>query len=360
MIINKKLLHKYKIVILYNDLKKKDQIGASHPFSPDRNKAINKIREAGFDLEIFPASRLPANPFGRSQAVYRGLDPLRALRILLTRRSADLVYAHLESAVVLLLLRKIFFFKPQILIWEVPWSPGWRYRDFISRIVLSRADCAVVFGSNQIELIHRLYGAHRQTEFVPFWVDYDFYRPMAKVANECPYVLSMGQDIGRDFITLLKAVKGLSVPVIIKGGRQPIIIDSEEYPNVYIETRWLSYVEYRNLYVGASVVVICTLETPNACGVSSLLEAYGMGKPTIVSDNPALRDYLPPSDAGIVVPVNDPSALRSAIIELINNTGKAVSMGIKARELAVNQFNFENHANAAINLFRRIINGRER
>ena len=127
-------------------------------YNPARDTAAMLSAE-GFDVQTMPAYGFPFNPGARMHNAYLGLDPLRVLRVLLTRRRAALVCAHMESAVLLLLLRRIFRFRPPIIVWEVPFSPGWNYRTRIGRLALKRADCAVVFSTSQIAEMRACYGA---------------------------------------------------------------------------------------------------------------------------------------------------------------------------------------------------------
>jgi glycosyltransferase involved in cell wall biosynthesis len=102
-------------------------------------------------------------------------------------------------------------------------------------------------------------------------------------------------------------------------------------------------------------VVVCTKNTPNAAGVTSLMEALSMGRPTIVSDNPSLKDYLPPADAAIVVPVGDVEALRNAILWVLEHPTEAEEMGRKARAFAETRFSADRHYEAMGRIFLKAI-----
>jgi glycosyltransferase involved in cell wall biosynthesis len=326
--------------------------GAAAPAGPDaynprREEAM--LRTLGFDMETIPAFGLPFNPAARMHNAYLGLDPLRAIRILLTRRRAALICAHLESAVVLLLLRRLFRFRPPVVIWEVPFSPGWAFRERIGRLAMARADGAVVFSSSQIGLARQTYGAASPVWFIPFAVDLTFFRPAAGAGPGT--ILSAGRDAGRDFGIVVRAAQGLGVAVTIRAGGKPDALPAG--------VRWIEahvpYAQYRALYEEAAIVVVATGDTLNACGVTSLMEAMAMGKPVIVSDNPALRDYLPPPDAGIVVPVGDEAALRAALRRLIDDPEEARRMGVRAREFAQRQFSPARHYTRMAEMFDRVI-----
>ena len=319
--------------------------------APDRHCVPELPAASGLTTEIVTIQGQPWNPAAHLHEAFAGLDPLRALRILLTRRKAALICAHLESAVVLLLLRRLFRLRSPIVVWEVPWSPGWRYREFVNRLAVTRADCSVVYSSSQVALVKKTFGDATPVAFVPFCVDLDFYRPARP--PQSGYIFSTGLDRGRDFALVLQATQGMSHPVLIKTGA--LRFDAAAHPNVTLRTERLGHAAFRELYAGAAIVVVATHDTPNACGVTSLMEALAMGRPTIVTDNPALRDYMPRPEAGVVVPIGDRAALRAAILDLLGDPAKAEAMGRKAREFAERHFDPRRHGQAAADLFLGII-----
>jgi glycosyltransferase involved in cell wall biosynthesis len=324
--------------------------------TPDRHCMPPLLPAGTWQTRVLPILPWPWNPGARRHEAFGGIDPLRALRVLLTQRSVALVCAHFESAAVVLLLRRWLRFKPPVVIWEVPWSPGWRYREWLSRLVLPRADCVVVFSSNQIELVRQQYGPRTMVAFVRFCIDLGFFRPQPGVVPKARQILSAGLDVGRDFDVVLRATQGLGVQLCLKTQSRAIAADRQAEVTLIAER--LSFVDYRRLYEDAAIVVVATAATPNACGVTSLMEALAMGRPTIVSNNPALRDYLPPPGAGIVIPIGDDAALRRALMHLLEHPDEARAMGRQARLFAEQQFNPQRHAQDASTLFQSILAAR--
>ncbi len=323
--------------------------------APNRHCLPPLLPGSGLQAQVLPILPWPWNPLAQRHEAFGGLDLLRALRVLFTQRSVALVCAHFESAVVILLLRRWLRFRPPVVIWEVPWSPGWRYREWLCRLVLPKADFSVVYSSNQIELVRQTYGARTAVAFVPFCVDLDFFQPQPGATAKARHILSTGLDVGRDFDVVLRATQGLDVSLCLKTHARAISADRQG--EVTLLTGHLSHTDFRRLYEEAAIVVVATGDTPNACGVTSLMEALAMGKPTVVSDNPALRDYLPPPGAGIVVPVGDDAALRRALTHLLNHPDEAQEMGRRARVHAEQHFNPQDHARAAAALFQSILAG---
>ncbi len=338
-----------RLVQLFNAGHHRSRPDPAPDSAPNHLRFERELEAAGFAVETIPAYGWPWNPAARMHNAYLGLDPLRALKVLLTRRRAAIVCAHLESTLLILLLRRLCHFRPPIVIWEVPWSPGWAYRERVSRLAIPRADCSVVFSSSQIQLVRSVYGQHTPVVFLPFCIDVEFYRPLPKVPGVRPYILSCGMDPGRDFAILLDVSGAIPADITIKAGRT--FAPNRSTPaNVTITRDHMSYLRYRDLYAGAAIVVVTTHNTPNASGVTSLMEAMAMGKPVVVSDNPALRDYLPPPDAGVVIPVGDRAALQAAILGLLSDPAKAEKMGQAARAFALKNFHPKRHFQAVATL----------
>lgn len=287
--------------------------------------------EAGLDHEIIAPGGWPWNPLAGRHGAFQGLDPLRGLKVLLSRRRAAVVVAYTESpALIALQLRRAFCFPVPIILCEVSWSPGWAYREWLARRTIPHADRVIVYSSNQIDLLQQTYTGMKRPEFFPISLDVEFFTPQPRQPGP-PSVLTVGLDQGRDFDILLEATRGMDVHVRIKGGRKPVIFDRAAHPNVSLIETHLAPPAFRALYADATIVAVTTFSTPNACGVTSLLEAMAMAKPIIVSANPALRDYIPPDDACIVVPIGDRAALGAAIAALLANPSEAAAMGERAR-----------------------------
>lgn len=181
--------------------------------------ARNAFQSHGLEVEVWTPHRWPWNPFAKMHNAYCGLDPLRALKVLLTARKADLICAHLESSFLILLLRRLFCFRVRVLIWEMPWSPGWRFRETVARLALPRAEGCVVFGRNQIHLIHREYGNEVRVFFQLFHTDTELYSPRPGTSSARKIVWSCGLDAGRDFSVLLEASKHVDALFRIKAAR---------------------------------------------------------------------------------------------------------------------------------------------
>lgn len=80
-------------------------------------------------------------------------------------------------------------------------------------------------------------------------------------------------------------------------------------------------------------------------------EAMACGAPVIVSSGGALPEVA--GDAGLVVPVENPDALASAIESLLSDKSQRDQLGKKASARAKSQFVWSEHAKAALRLYER-------
>jgi hypothetical protein len=141
------------------------------------------------------------------------------------------------------------------------------------------------------------------------------------------YVFAGGDSL-RDYDTLLAAVDGLGgLPIRLVTNRR-----LERLP-AGVEAGSVPYEEYVELLAGARVVVVPMQATRRSAGLVTYLNAMALGKPVVVTDGPAVREYVEPGRTGLVVPPGDPGALREAIAWAADpaNAGAVADMGAAAR-----------------------------
>ena len=243
---------------------------------PSHGRYQSCLGDAGFRVETIPPNLPPWNVGARYHNAFRGLDPLRALHVLLFHRDAAIVCAHTESALILLLLRRLFRFRAKIVIWELQWSVTWKFRLAVSRMAIPRADCSVVFGTNQVDLVRERFNRDASLACIPFCIDVDFFRPDAAAPETPSELFSCGFDEGRDFPLLLEATRGLDLPMLLKTG-QKLTLDPVDHPGARQNFERLSYPDFRRLYARARIVVVTTQATDNASGGHRLDGSDGDG-----------------------------------------------------------------------------------
>jgi glycosyltransferase involved in cell wall biosynthesis len=113
--------------------------------------------------------------------------------------------------------------------------------------------------------------------------------------------------------------------------------------NIRVEAARLSYVELRERYAHARLIVVPAKWVTYAAGVTSITEAMSMGKAVIATSSPGTRDYVDDGVTGAVVPTADPAAMRNAIQRLWDDAPALARMGARNRAFALEHFSVEKH-----------------
>jgi glycosyltransferase involved in cell wall biosynthesis len=140
--------------------------------------------------------------------------------------------------------------------------------------------------------------------------------------------LFAGGDSLRDYDTLLAAVEGQDVPVRLVTNR------SFERLPARVTVGPVPYEEYVELLAAARFVVVPMRTVRRSAGLITYLNAMALGKLVIVSDTPAVREYVEHERTGLIVPPEDPRALRDAIAWTLDpaNSEQVEAIGLRARE----------------------------
>ena len=185
--------------------------------------------------------------------------------------------------------------------------------------VLSRMQAVIVLGEGEYDyLVQEGLIDPGRLHLVQFGVDVDFWTPAEQQTTE-EYVLSLGNDEGRDYGTLLDAIgtDHLRLHTVLPLPRTTLP------PNV-IHTKgdWigqsLSDVELRDLYRTSRVVVVPLKDSSQPQGQSVTLQAMACGKAVILSRTRGLWSHqlMRHMENCYLVPAGDSAALRAAIAHL--------------------------------------------
>jgi glycosyltransferase involved in cell wall biosynthesis len=296
---------------------------APDPFALDKHLAAY-----GIDSMLIDPGQWPLNPLARRGTVLQSLDPLRALRVLTTERRADIVVSVFEGAALpLALLRRLAVFRVPIVLWDLGLTESWPLRERILNQVVPRVDGVFVLSASQKNYVETRWKPRNQVEILGHAIDTNFFHPVPPETGGP--ILAVGDDPGRDYANLMAAWAGIKASLILKTNQIPA--DTVAQPNVTLCRQRISHVELRSLYAACRFVVVPLHQTLNASGVSTILEAGAMGRAMVVSDNPAIRDFILPDVTCLVVPCGDVSAMRGAIERLLREPDTCVRLGENAR-----------------------------
>ena len=182
--------------------------------------------------------------------------------------------------------------------------------------------------------------------FTPFMVDSQFFAPQQVVAQPRRLICAVGLEL-RDYPTLLAAVRGLEVEVVIAAAspwskRSDTTQQASIPANVTV--RKFSQYELRQLYADSCFVVMPLYNVNFQAGVTAILEAMAMGKAVICSRTPGQTDVIVEQETGLYVPPGDPEALRTQIQGLLNNPALAHRLGEAGRRRVEEELELSHYA----------------
>lgn len=190
--------------------------------------------------------------------------------------------------------------------------------------------------------------------FTPFMVDADFFAPnqagqtqdlLPFEPDQRPILCSVGLEF-RDYPTLMEAVKGLDINVVIAAGspwskRADTTADQEIPDNVLV--RRFTQFELRDLYALSAFMVMPLFNVEFQAGVTALLEAMALEKAIICSATPGQTDVVVAGETGLYVPPEDAVALRQAIVKLLDAPDEAARMGRNGRQRIIDYMSLERY-----------------
>jgi glycosyltransferase involved in cell wall biosynthesis len=166
---------------------------------------------------------------------------------------------------------------------------------------------------------------------LPIPVDDRFFKPATGAPR---MVLAVGKDLARDYATLASAVRGLDAEALVVAHTRNL--ERIALPPNLGTRQGLSYEELRAEYASAACVVLPQRSDAypfgsEGGGLTALLEAMAMGRPIVASDRAILHDYVDDGVEALLVPPEDPQALRAAIERVLADRELAESLGRAAR-----------------------------
>ena len=205
------------------------------------------------------------------------------------------------------------------------------------RLVQSHIDRFILMSSLQRDFALRRLGIPPSKIVSLRWpVDHHFWRPMSSKAD---MVCAVGREM-RDYRTLIEAVSDTNIRCHIAGGGQIGVEKPDKWVQTiskleslppHITVGSLNYSELRGLYAQSRFMVMPLLPTDTDNGTTSILEAMAMGKAVICSRVKGQRDIIQEGKTGLLVPAQDPRALRDAVEYLWTYPEIADRMGREGR-----------------------------
>ena len=195
--------------------------------------------------------------------------------------------------------------------------------------------------------------------FTPFMVDDCFFSPGQVPRGGCLPALrghpglvisAVGLEY-RDYPTLIEAVRGLPVQVVLAAAspwskRRDTTAGSQLPDNVLVR-RFTQY-ELRELYAASQFVVMPLYPVDFQAGVTAILEAMAMGKGVICTRTHGQTDVIVDGETGLYVEPGNPSSLRSAIERLLNHPEEAERMGRNGRQRVEQEMSLDRYVHRLV------------
>lgn len=266
----------------------------------------------------------------------------RLLRSVGTTARADVVIALLEQQGLAAAKAKRWrvapFGKTPLVIWSCWLADELMHLPREERLLRARdyssADLLIHFSEQETDV---LVGSGFRTEqllAMPYAIESRYYAPTTTPRDLD--LVAIGQDRGRDYATLLNAVRGTSL-------RLDIVCKPENLrgldipPNVTVH-RTVDHEEYRELLRRAKVVVVPTVEMMYPTGSSVALEGASSGACVVVSRTIPMETYFTDRKNALFVDVGDVEAMRRILTEALADEGLRGRLGVEGRALVETRF----------------------
>lgn len=297
------------------------------------------------DLLDYPSARKAGGWIGRLLEKLGGKNLMLAWACFRLRRQYRVIFTDGEQVgIPLALMLKLFGGQQKqrhLMIVHIL-SVGKKMAFFDILGIQSHIDTFLTYSTWQKQFIETRWAIpSERVVFTPFMVNTDFFAPEQarepnayRDAGDRPMICAVGLEY-RDYPTLLEAVRGLDVHVIIAAAspwsKRPDTTADQAVPDNVTVRRFSQY-ELRQVYAASRFLVMPLYNVTFQAGVTALLEAMAMEKAVICSQTPGQTDVVVEGETGLYVPPGDVPALRAAICRLIDQPEEAERMGRSGRK----------------------------
>jgi hypothetical protein len=200
-----------------------------------------------------------------------------------------------------------------------------RHADLIAHLSGRETEILVDAGFSEEQLVVMTYG-----------VSDDYYVPGAEEDRDLDLV-AIGQDRGRDYATLLDAIRGTDL-VLDLVCRPENLAGLAVPDNVRVHGP-VSHEHYRSMLRRTKVMAVPTRVLAYPTGSSVGLEASASGCCVVATDTPAMSDYIQDETSGVLVPPGDVTAWRETLLSLRDDEGRRTRLAAGGRHAVEARFN---------------------
>jgi glycosyltransferase involved in cell wall biosynthesis len=228
-----------------------------------------------------------------------------------------------------------FFRHKRMLLWDVFVEAADGWRKSLLRMAIQSYHLIVVWSSMQVESHARwLRMDPSRFVFIPYKTNHSK-NPHPRLAID-NYVFAGGNG-KRDYQTLVDAVRGTDVTVVISATDPNVRNRIDKLPNVITVAAWEP--AFAQLQASSRFIIIPMLDTGiKGGGEANMCNGMWHGKPVIAVDRISAPDYIIDEETGFIVSPGDVGSLRARILELWENPEKCQRIGSRAQKHAEGNF----------------------
>lgn len=228
------------------------------------------------------------------------------------------------------------------------------------RLFVRGADYLPTLGSEVARILQRAGASPTRTRVLRWGPQADFYHPSSSPGHG---IIAAGRT-GRDFDTLARAARRLNTPVTLIGLEGQLTGDlfaghptlsvlqqSRHQPQPGQKVGWMKYPELITHLSAARAHAIPLYRQSNLCGLTSLMDALGLGKPIIMTRNQHIDIDIEALGIGFWVEPEDIEGWVRAIRRLDESPELALAMGARARRLVDEGMTSRTFAHQVMDLF---------
>ncbi len=319
---------------------------------------INHFHRRGYEVEVVPF-RSSSSLQALDNRLRRSPLPLGSLEqqswTLRQMKAGDLLYAPCQTQTnVLSLARRLHMIKtPMLCIAHHPFDAGRliRLRQFYFQQVVRGTDAYPALSEGVAKMLTAVGARSVALRWGP---DATYYRPTYEVGE---VAVAAGRT-GRDFATFARAAVQSGVPAEIICLR-PDALALSPGPNLQLniqpEKGYMNYLELMSIFSRARVLAIPLVKNTSLAGLTSLMDALGMGKPVIMTRHPLIDIDIEKEGIGIWVEAGDVDGWSRALQFFYTHPEEAKAMGLRARALVDNGLNSTSFADQVMDLFDQLL-----
>jgi len=316
----------------------------------------NKLKDFGIEIEILPFSK---HPFLKRQVSHRGIlgDLDQQLQLLL-HRDYDAIYSGAEDVTNLLAyLRSIGIFnKPIISLIHHPLYMVNKSRRnlniirYLRKFFVRGTDRLVCLSQHAKQFLkHNLGISDAQSPVIHWGPDLSFYN----VSNEFNHIIVSAGRTFRDYDTFCHSLQDIKIETRIFCGKY---LPKGAVPShIHFENQYVDYNELLYWYNKALFIAIPLIKETIMVGLTTLLDAMAVGKPIVMTRNPAIDIDIEKEGFGIWVEPGDVLGWRKAIMYFVENPDQAKVMGQKGRDLCERMYNIDLFSEKLFHIIRNTI-----